>query len=94
MSNQISQHAEQLLISVGNKSVIAGASTTGASAVAAKTQVMGFLSMEGPEILNACAILGAVVAVAGFGVSTYFQWRRDKYLRTGQYPVVKAVRDE
>lgn len=105
LSNHISQHAEQLIIGVANKSVFAGTGTSvGSAVVAAKTNATGALMLGGLDVVEISAVVGAVVGVVGFFVSLYFQRRRDKRdadykiqmikLQTGQYPVVKAPADE
>ena|GEM_PF-5227990 len=78
LSEQLTRHTEERFISASKTATLTGAGASGASFAAGKPNLMSFLSMDGPEVLNACAMLGAVVAVLGFIVNVYFQWRRDR----------------
>lgn len=72
----ISDHAEQLALTVSTRTSVGGAATIGVTWVGEKTDAV--LSMTGPEVLNACAIVGAVATVLGGMGSLYFGWRRNR----------------
>ena len=81
IGQHISSNADKTLditIAASKGVTYGGAGTTGVSFAAAKTDAITFLSLEGPEILNACAIFGAIVALIGWLTNVYFQYRRDK----------------
>jgi len=73
----LSQHAEHIAIAVSNKTMITGAVTTGASLAAEKTGFLAVISTPGPEVVNLCAIIGAVVAIVGLVMNAYFKALRD-----------------
>lgn len=77
----LSSQADQIGASLSQKATLLGTGTSGASFAAAKAQTMGILSMEGPEVVNFCALAGVGIAFLGFLSSLYFQWRRDKHMR-------------
>ncbi|WP_020209029.1 holin [Gilvimarinus chinensis] len=101
LSNHISQHAEQLIIGASNKVVAVGASASGVSAVASRSQALTGLGLD---VVEWCGVIGAVVAVAGFLVSWYYQHQRNKRdiehkrqiieFQTGQYPAVTECESE
>lgn len=92
----LSQHAEHIAIAVSNKTMITGAVTTGASLAADKTGFIALISTPGPEVVNLCAIIGAVVAIIGLGMNAYFkalrnarerresEWRMNNDRRSGE----------
>lgn len=70
---QLSQHAETVAIVVSNRTFITGAATTGASVVAERSGIASMITATGPEIVNLCAMIGAVATVLGVIASIYFQ---------------------
>lgn len=75
---QLSQHAEQAVITVASKTTVIGGTTAVASGAAEKTGIIYWMGAYGAEIASACAIGGLILAVAGFSVSLYFQFRRER----------------
>lgn len=74
----LSHHAEQAVIAISNKTTIIAGSTAAVSGAVEKTGVMELAGSHGQEIANFCMMGGFVVGVAGFFVSVWFQWRRDR----------------
>lgn len=70
------QHIDQIVISVSNRVTVGGGLTAVGGWAAEGTD--SILSITGPEVLNACAIIGAVLAVLGFCTGLTFQILRHR----------------
>lgn len=76
----LSHHAEQLLISASTRTTYTGAGVAAGAKAAEKTGLSELLSISGPEVVNACALLGVSVGAVGLvmqGVFMYLRHRRE-----------------
>lgn len=70
---------EAAAIVAGNKTAVVGGGVAAGSGAVHGTDIGAQVAMaSGMDITGFCAMVGAFVALAGFFVSIYFQWRRDR----------------
>lgn len=74
----LSQHAEQVAITVSTRTTYTGAGVAAATKAAEKTGITGILSTNGPEVVNLCAIGGLAVGVIGLAFQVFFLIRKDR----------------
>lgn len=73
------QGNDALVIAMSKKITLGGGATAAVSGSLSTTSAGHALTAaSGIDITGVCAMIGAGVAVLGFFVSVYFQWRRDR----------------
>lgn len=66
----------ETLVSVSHKTAGTGLTMTAGTVVVEKTEIVGFLSAPGPEIVNLCALVGVGLTAVGVFAGLWFQWDR------------------
>ena len=79
MHNSAQHSIEAITIGIGNKATITGGATAAIAGVADKAGVVSMVNAGGTlDVSGYCAIGGLLLALFGFMVSVYFQWRKDR----------------
>lgn len=91
LGQHISDHGTQLALGLTKGAAIGGVGTTAVANVAQQASVFSFLSMPGPEVVNACAMagfaVGAIGVIANVAINWHFKKRQHRLYMQGKASV-------
>lgn len=70
----LSLQTEHALLLLSHKTAGTGLVVTAGSVAVERAELLSFLSSPGPEIVNLCAVVGAVFTAVGVIAGIWFRW--------------------